>query len=567
MNIDEIPANINGMKLKRLLSENNELKVKLEQILKENSAYGTIKNLIWCLQNSFKIDEYVCKNCGKQLKLKHTNNLRQFCSIKCAMTSNDIQNKRNETINSIENYWQNRQEKIKQTCLNKYGVEHASQNVDIKEKTKRTIKKDKNHWKNRQEKIKQTCLNKYGVENVYQAEFVREKKKQSYLDHYGVEHPMLSKEIQDKIKETNLARYGYENPWQDKTNIFKQYWNKILSWNDYILPLFTEKEFKGKGIEYKWKCQKCGNEFEQKIYNTKFMKSVSSYMPRCPICYPIKKSGKEQIIADFIISLGFNIIRNNRQLIKPYELDIVIPSKKIAIEFNGLFYHNEQYLNNSFYHLTKTELCEKAGYKLIHIFEHEWDFQQEIVKEKLKAILGIDQEKIYARKCIVKEIETKDKNEFLNKHHLQGEDKSKIKLGLFHNNELVACMTFGRPRFNQHFNWELIRYATSKHVIGGAGKLLSYFRKKYSGTIITYADRRFSQGNMYQKLGFKLIKTSEPNYWWVKNNEILSRYQTQKHNLKDILKDKFDINKTETENMIDNGYFQIFDCGNFVYSL
>lgn len=212
-------------------------------------------------------------------------------------------------------------------------------------------------------------------------------------------------------------------------------------------------------------------------------------------------------------------------------------------------------------------MCEKEGYQLIHIFEHEWDFNQELLKEKLKAILGVYQEKVYARKCTVKEINTKTKNEFLNKYHIQGEDKSKIKLGLFYKQELIAVMTFGKPRFNQQFNWELIRYATSKHVIGGAGKLLAFFRKHYIGSIITYADRRFSKGNMYEKLGFIFLKYSEPNYWWVKDNEILSRYQTQKHNLKDILKDKFDSNKTEIENMLSAGYYQIYDCGNFVYSL
>ena len=567
MNINEIPKNINGMQLKKLLNDNKDLKIELTQMLVSMPEYGNIKNLIWCLQNNFDIKKYVCKNCGKQLTLKHVNDLRQFCSIKCAMNSDEVQTNRSKTIESNTEYWKNRQKKIEQTNLERYGVKHPAQNEEVKNKIKNTIAKDKDHWKNRNEKIKQTCLTKYGVENVYQAEFVKEKKKKSYLEHYGVEHPMLTEEVQNKIKKTNLERYGYENPWQDKSNIFKQYWNIILAWHDYVIPLFSEEDFKGKSFEYKWKCQKCGKEFAQKIYNTKFMKSVSSYMPRCPNCYPIRKSGKEQLIANFVQSLGFFVIRNDRQLIKPYELDIVIPEKKIAIEFNGVFYHSEELLHNPYYHLMKTELCEKEGYQLIHIFEHEWDFSQELIKEKIKAILGINQEKVYARKCTVKKISVKEKNEFLNKYHIQGEDKSKIKLGLFYNDKLVAVMTFGKPRFNQQFNWELIRYATAKHIIGGAGKLLAYFRKQFTGSIITYADRRFSQGNMYKKLGFKLERISEPNYWWVKNNEILSRYQTQKYNLKDILTDKFDHAKSENENMIANGYYQIFDCGNLVYSL
>jgi hypothetical protein len=170
----------------------------------------------------------------------------------------------------------------------------------------------------------------------------------------------------------------------------------------------------------------------------------------------------------------------------------------------GDYWHSEKY-KPSEYHLNKTLECEKIGYKLIHIFEYEWLNKQDIIKNKLNFYLNSYKECIYARKCMVKEISVSDKNKFLNKYHIQGEDKSKIKLGLFYQDELVAVMTFGKPRFNKNYEYELIRYATSKHVIGGAGKLLKYFERNYKPkSIITYADRRFSQGNMYSKLGFTL---------------------------------------------------------------
>jgi hypothetical protein len=173
---------------------------------------------------------------------------------------------------------------------------------------------------------------------------------------------------------------------------------------------------------------------------------------------------------------------------------------------------------------------------------------QNILKEKIKSLLGVNQTKIYARKCEIKEISSKEKNEFLNKHHIQGEDKSKIKLGLFHENELVAVMTFGKPRFNKNYEYELIRYATKSgcQVLGGAGKLLSFFELNYSPkNIITYADRSYSQGNMYNQIGFSLIKKSEPSYIWIKDNVILSRYQCQKHKLINILGENF--NKSLSE--------------------
>ena len=176
------------------------------------------------------------------------------------------------------------------------------------------------------------------------------------------------------------------------------------------------------------------------------------------------------------------------------------------------------------------------------------------------SIFNKNQEKIYARKCIVKEITSKEKNEFLNKTHIQGEDRANIKLGLFYNNELVAVMTFCKSRFNKNFEWELSRYSSSKHVIGGAGKLLKYFERIYKPkSLITYADRRFSQGKLYFTLGFTFDHFSLPNYFYNRGKIRLSRIQCQKHKLKDILKD-FDDNLSESENMYINGWNKIYDC-------
>ena len=219
------------------------------------------------------------------------------------------------------------------------------------------------------------------------------------------------------------------------------------------------------------------------------------------------------------------------------------------------------------YHLNKTLECEKQGYRLIHIFEHEWINKQEIIKAKLKALFNVEQTKIYARKCIIKEIDSKIKNKFLNQYHIQGGDKSKVKLGLFYQDELVAVMTFGKPRFNKNYEWELIRYATSKHVIGGASKLLKYFERVYKPkSIITYADRRLSQGNMYYKLGFNLDHISKPGYEWVSDEHTikLSRFDCFSSKVKQIF-DNYDKNLSVRENMINHKFYQLFDCGNLVF--
>ena len=215
----------------------------------------------------------------------------------------------------------------------------------------------------------------------------------------------------------------------------------------------------------------------------------------------------------------------------------------------GLRWHSDKFKQDKNYHLNKTIECEKIGYRLIHIFEDEWVNKQEIVKSKLLSIFNKEQESIYARKCIIKEIDIKIKNEFLNKTHIQGEDRANIKLGLFYENELVSVMTFCKSRFNKNYEWELSRYSSSKHVIGSAGKLLKYFERIYKPkSLITYADRRYSQGNLYYRLGFILDHFSSPNYFYTKNQIKLSRIQCQKHKLKDILKD-FNENLSGSENM------------------
>ena len=536
-----------------------------------------------------------CKECRKILP--YSKSRHDFCSLTCAKKNTDVREKTKNT--NLARYgsvspMQNEviKEKTKNTFMERYGVESAFNMKDIKEKTEKTIldkygsieefqkakieksrktkqikyAKNTNEFKDLRKRIEKTNLKKYGVKcNLCMPEIIEKNK----LIHTG------NQDIVNKIKETNLKRYGIETPFYNdevnkKATLAKnnKVFSKILKMKEYVIPMFSRAEFSGLNREYTWKCTKCGNIFTQKIHTSHHIKGFSN-CPRCLNCYPILAGTSllEKEVVNFCKQYYPNLIEHNRTLIKPYELDIVIPELKLAIEFNGNFWHSEQGGTNSSYHLMKTEMCEEIGYKLIHIFEHEWINKQELIKEKLKAILGVEQEKVYARKCIVKEVSVKEKNEFLNKYHIQGEDKSVLKFGLFYNDELVAVMTFGYPRFNNEYDWELIRYATSKHVIGGAGKLLAYFRRTYVGSIITYADRRFSKGNMYEKLGFKLINITKPNYWWIKDNKVLSRYQTQKSRLTKLLSDKYDPTKTEMENMNNAGFNKIYDCGNLVFTM
>lgn len=240
-----------------------------------------------------------------------------------------------------------------------------------------------------------------------------------------------------------------------------------------------------------------------------------------------------------------------------------LPDYKLAIEYDGIHYHSEQFKPKG-YHIFKTSECEKQGIQLLHIFDFEdVDIWKSIISGKLKK-----NTKIFARKCIVKELSLDETKIFLEENHLQGFCPSKYRYGLFYNGELVQVMTFGVPRFNKQYDFELLRLASKKFtsVVGGASKLLKFFRNSHTGSIISYANRRFSTGDVYRKLGFIQLGITDVNYFYTGHNEVLTRYQYQKHKLKDLL-ESFDPSKTESENMRLNGYFKVFDCGNLIFTL
>lgn len=253
---------------------------------------------------------------------------------------------------------------------------------------------------------------------------------------------------------------------------------------------------------------------------------------------------------------------NDRSILEGKELDIVY--KNLAIEYNGLFWHSEARVGK-YYHLEKTEKAFQKGYKLIHIFENEWLYKRSIVESRINNLLNRST-KLYARKC---NILTDIPKDFLELNHIQGNAAASVRLGLEYNNEVVAVMTFSKSRFSKKYEWELVRFCNKLNIIvvGGASKLLKYFERTYNPkSIVTYADRRWSGGELYETLGFEFSHASEPNYWYFKKNPILeSRIKYQKHKLKDILED-FDSTLTEVENMYNNGYNRIFDCGNLVFT-
>lgn len=469
----------------------------------------------------------ICKNCGNEYEQKQYMK-SEFCCMNC--------------------YWEyrnNHKEEFSYIGEKRKENSHEIRKCELCGKEFYVYKKDK----------KRFCSDKCRVEYEKTEEF-KQKRKNTILEKYGCDgyHRKWTNEQHDKYDSVRYEKY-----------------NKLCEKSNLEIIEYIDKH------KLKVKCKKC---------NYEFITNNLSYLPYekilCKNCSEEYKLCKPSImICEFLDQYNIDYIKNDRTIIKPYELDIVIPKYNLCIEINGNFWHSEICGKDSKYHLNKTILANKNGYKLIHIFEDEILNKFNIVKSRILSKLNIYDNKIYARKCNIKEIDKDIKKIFLNETHIQGDTNSTINLGLFYNNELVSVMTFSKERIIYKNNtkddsYELIRFSSKLNtiIIGGFSKLLKFFIKKYSPkSIKTFADIRWSSINhettVYEKNGFNFIKATKPNYWYMHKSNILKRLHRYNFTKFNILKknDELDSKKTEWELMQELGYNRIWDCGNLRFEL
>lgn len=261
-----------------------------------------------------------------------------------------------------------------------------------------------------------------------------------------------------------------------------------------------------------------------------------------------------------------DIKSNDRSVINPYELDIYVPSKNLAIEVNGIYWHSFNHRTNQFEknkHLNKHQLCLAKNINLLQIWDTEWNDKQTIIKSMIKSKLGLLQ-KINARECSFGLIDYKPFAKFLNQHHLHGQIPTKWRFALYYKGEVIQVLGFNK---HAKYGYEISRLATKcgNIIVGGFTKLFkNSVNLLNASSVMTFANKRYSIGNVYKKSGFSLINETKPNYFYVKNHHIYTRIKFQKHKLSKLLPN-FNASISEVENMLNNGYRQLWDAGNYQY--
>lgn len=417
-------------------------------------------------------------------------------------------------------------------------------------------------------KRQQTNLKKYGSTNVLTSEYGAKKAQQTHLQKYGVKHYNMTAEYRERHKSGDIVRTLDTD--QQRRTFRTTFFNKLPQIVPTLTPLFDLEYFIEHGAgsyhNYSWSCNVCSHKFERWLN--------LGMRPICPQCAPTGTQHEIEL-KNFLHKHGVEFKYRSRKLLgNGTEIDLFIPSKNIGIEIDGLYWHHELKVGKS-YHLDKTNAAEKQGIRLIHIFGDEFYRKEKIVYSRLKHILGIVHRRIYARKCVVRKISNSVKSKFLNKYHIQGDGKGCVHLGLFYRDRLVAVMDIGKQRpgigkTSEENVMELIRFATVSNftIVGGASKMLKHFqRMNVTNKLISYADRRWSNGDVYKKIGFKLVSTSSPNYWYTKNfTERLHRIGFQRSQLAVKLQN-YDPTLSERDNMLNNKFLRVWDCGTLRYEL
>lgn len=534
-------------------------------------------------------DHYAdCPICGKQM-LWNTTRKVEPCSRECRKEATRQMYIKKYGVDHPMKCKQV-QENHKKAMLDKYGVEHALQSDTIKDKIKESNRqKFGADWALSNQvvrsKIEQTNLDRYGSTSPLGNREIQEKSKQTCLDKYGVEYANQSEEVKDRIKESLLDRFGVDNAMKcpevaNKVSEYRKAHREEILAN--IRQSFVEKY----GVDNPMKVP----ELVDKIAQT----MITRYGVKSAIQVPeFREKYIETMLHRYGVEWGFQtdiaIERSRNRISKPnrefakrlndvgletefelrlskYSYDIYILNTNILIEIDPTYTHN--LIGNHWgdgiecgYHLEKTLWAIQNGYRVIHVFD--WDDWDKIVN------MLRDKKRVYARKCKLYKISTSIANEFLDKYHLQGKCRGQLLcLGLYHDNELVQVMTFGKSRYDKKHDVELLRLCSHPEyrVVGGASKMFKFATDYYGlSNIISYCDVSKFTGEVYEAIGMKKVRTTPPQEVWSDGMGKITANLLRQQGFDRLFGTNFGKGTNNEILMIEQGWLPIEDCGQYVY--
>lgn len=504
-----------------------------------------------------------CVVCGKEFVLKYPPYTTKTCSKKCAFE-----------YSRISGTMAAGREKSKQTCLERYGVEHPMQNSKLLlERTERFKQKygveNPNQVPEIQNRIKETNIAKYGVENVSKSEEVKNKIRQHFIDTYGVDNPMKIEEIQAKQQESTKRTTGYEFAQQSPTiqektkqtsrekygsdytissnrtksalhNYCKNLGVDYLTQSPEIMEKIRKTCLERYGVPYNCMRKECRTSYRTiSKYNQAFVKHLSEIGLAAELEFNLGRYSYDFRIERTLIELDPSITHNS---------------------YMSIFNKESSGLDKN-YHLEKSTLAKENGYRCIHVFD--WDDWDKVIQ------LLTPSTTLYARNLEIREVGKVHCDEFEKLYHLQGTCKGQaVRLGLYQGEELVQIMTFGDPRYTRKYSWELLRLCTKPKykVVGGAEKLFKYFIRNYNPeSIISYCDLSKFSGDVYTRLGMILDHISPPAKNWSFKNKRITDNLLRSRGYDQIFKTSYGKGTSNEELMLQNSWLPVYDCGQAVF--
>lgn len=449
-------------------------------------------------------------------------------------------------------------------------------------------------------------VTKYGLKKESQKEvlvrtlkaWTREQVKDLYekmsyselADHLGITQDVLSKVLKEyKLSKRSKTKYLLEIPVED---IKELYLSQNLSANEVAKrlntnPLTLYRVLQAYGIKKpKSLVQKNINKTWQEKYGTTNLNLVPEIIEKREQTCLKKYGAKCYLISQQCQSEFRNNSKPNREFAKllktrgiEFEREFPIANNSfdfkvgnVLLEINPYGTHNSTWGlfgkpgKDPKYHFEKSRLARENGYRCIHV----WDWDD---REKILMMLQ-ERKPLYARKLELRELPQIEANRFLKQFHMQGGSKGQtVCLGLYRGDELMEVMTFGKPRFNKNYEWELIRLCTRPgwFVVGGAERLFKTFlTQNKPNSIVSYCDWSKFSGEVYTRIGFILKNPGVPSRHWynTKSGAHVTDNGLRMKGFDKLFGEQYGRFGKGTNNddlMRQHGFVEIWDAGQAVY--